>query len=386
MALLGLLLLAGIIAVKALAAVVIIDKPGVYENITASRLVINASDVVLKNAVVKGGEVAVELPAVMTAYRLKPTAGCMLIVGRNITVERLELWCSSGVLVFNSTNVAIRGINAVGLEGLPIYKRGVGLYLYNSSNVEAAWASFRHFHDCIYVEYSRGVKISNVETWDCRYGVHLMFSHGAAIEGLYARQNYVGAALMYTTAATLQNATLVDNRNWAEGYGLLLAEVEGEVAGCTSRGNIHGVFVLYWGGTRVVVKNCDIVENYFGVTLWGRNGTGVLFANNTIRDNVVAVLHRGVGEAAATAAFIHNLWGGHPSDRPYVYSSAFSDLMTATEGDLAFLAASPAKALIDSLAGRPVVADPTPQPDVRQPSWLAVFALLPAALWIFTRR
>ncbi len=382
----GLLLLIGILTVETLAAPLVIDKPGLYEGVAASRLVVNASDVVLKNAKIDGGVVTIELPTAMTAYRLKPTAGCVIVVGNNVTIEGLEMRCSSGVLIFNSTGVSIRGLRAVGFGDLPIFKRGVGLYVFNSSGVEARGVSLSYFHDCLYVEYSRDVRLSDVEAWGCRYGLHLMFNNGVHIERLHARDSYVGAALMYTKAVHMRNAALVNNRQWAEGYGLLLAEVEGRVESCLSRDNVHGIFILYWGGGRVDVENCTVERNYFGITLWGRDGGGIRLINNVIRDNVVTALHRGVGETTATVLFFNNVWGGHASAAPYVYSSAFSDLMTATEGDLAFLAPSPARVLIDSLAGRPIVTDPSPKPDDRQPSWLLVLAIAPVALWKLRRR
>ncbi|MEM3997624.1 MAG: NosD domain-containing protein, partial [Pyrobaculum sp.] len=281
---------------------------------------------------------------------------------------------------FNSTDVFIEGIRAAGSPQLPVYKRGVGLYVYNSTGVYVAGGLFEYFHDCIYVEYSREVSVRNVSASNCRYGVHVMFSVGVEVAWSKFWDNYVGVAVMYTHNATVLGVDSRGNRAWAEGYGYLLAEVSGRVANCTAADNVHGFYVLYWGGTRVVVSGCRVEGNYFGVTLRGRNATGVEFVGNVIGDNVVQVSHMGIGEAYANASFRGNLWGGHVSSGPYVYSSAFSDLMTATEGDLAFLAASSARPIIDALAARPIAYDPTPVPDQRLPSLLLAVALLPLVL------
>lgn len=375
----GLSLLAGILAAS-LAAGLVIDRPGLYLNVTADRVLVNASDVVIDGGVVRGSAAPLEPPPGHGGYRLRPALGCVAVVGaRNVTVRNLEVSCTAGLLVLNSTGVRLEGLRLAGAPELPVYLRGVGIYVANSSGVSVKGVSLAHFHDGIYVEYSRQVEMAGVEVHGSRYGIHVMFSRGVVVRDVEARDNYVGAAVMYSTAE-VSRVEAVGNREWAEGYGIFVAEVQGAVEDCVARDNVHGIYVLYWGGTRLNVTGCTVEGNYFGITLYGRNATGVAFRGNVIRGNVVQVIHLGVGEDLPNAAFAGNLWGGHASDAPYVYSSAYSQLMSATLGQLAFLAASPVRPLLDSLAAAPLAVDPTPRPDDGPPSWLLLLALAPLAL------
>lgn len=377
MVLRGLFLLIGIAAVSALGAEVVINTPGYYRGVVADRLVINASGVWLEDVTVRGGGYReVPLPQTMTAYRVKPAVGCLVVAGRNVTITNLRLDCAAGLLIFNSSGVVVRGFEARGPVEMAVYKRGLGIYVYNSTDVRVEGGSLYGFHDCVYVEYSRNVFLDGLRAQGCRYGVHVMFSEGVSIKNSMVSDSYVGFAVMYTKNASVVNASAVGNRAWAEGYGILLAELSGVVRGCKAVDNVHGIYVLYWGGTRVLVEGCVISGNYFGITLRGRNATGVEFVGNVIRGNVVEVDHMGVGEEAPAALFRGNLWGGHASPSPYYYASAFSDLMTATEGALAYLAASPARFVIDAAMGRPIAYDPAPRPDERAPPYLLLLALL----------
>ncbi|MGK0550380.1 MAG: nosD, partial [Pyrobaculum sp.] len=114
MVLRGLFLLIGIAAVSALGAEVVINTPGYYRGVVADRLVINASGVWLEDVTVRGGYREVPLPQTMTAYRVKPAVGCLVVAGRNVTITNLRLDCAAGLLIFNSSGVVVRGFEARG--------------------------------------------------------------------------------------------------------------------------------------------------------------------------------------------------------------------------------------------------------------------------------
>ncbi|RFA95739.1 right-handed parallel beta-helix repeat-containing protein [Pyrobaculum aerophilum] len=375
----GLLLLIGI-AVVSQAAAVVIDKPGVYYGISAERLIINASNVAVFNTTVKGGYVEAALPQGMTAYRIKPAMGCVVVTGRNITLAGIRVNCSSGILVFNSSRVRIEAMTAQGLADLQVYRRGLGIYIYNSSDVLISKADLAYFHDCIYAEYTQSLDISGASARYCRYGAHVMFSKGVRLRESSFSDNYVGVALMYSDDVVVSDVKSSGNREWSEGYGFLLAELRGVVKNCKAVDNVHGFYVMYWGNTALKITNCTVEGNYFGVTLRGRNATGVEFIGNAFRGNVVQVMHIGLGELSTAARFVGNVWGGHVTARPYQYISVFSDLMSASEGALAFLAASPSRFAIDSAMGRVIIVDEAPRPDQLQTPALLLLALLPLVL------
>ena len=388
MGLRGLLILIGIAVASAAAQVVVVDKPGFYDYVSGERVVINASDVRIGVLEVRGSGGEVALPREMTAYKVKPTVGCAVVIGERVVVETARVHCVNGLLIFNSTDVYIGRLEMWGDPSLPVYRRGLGFYVFGSRNVTVNAAVGGYFHDCIYAEYSSALRIGNFSLASCRYGVHIMFSDGVSVANGVVRDSYVGVAVMYTSNATVKGVEAVDNREWSEGYGFLITEVRGgAVENCRAVGNIHGFYILTWGGTAVAVSNCAIEGNYVGVTIRGKGSSGVAFYNNSLLGNVVQVVYMAIGEDFPQARFLGNMWQGHGTSAPYVYVSAFSDLFTATEGALGWLAAFPARAVIDGVAGRPLAFDPSPAPARGGSPWqLALLFVLPIVAYAVRRR
>jgi len=249
------------------------------------------------------------------------------------------------------------------------------------------------FHDGIYVERSGDVRIENATVVGSRYGVHIMFSKSVAITDVSASHNYVGIAVMYSQDALVENSTLVANVDWSEGYGLFIADVaNGTFIHNISIGNVHGIYILVMDAneTSITVAGNLVKGNYIGLTYRGISSPGVrivdnVFAGNSIPALYVDVFLRG-GEL--NAEIRGNEWQGHASTSPYVYRSAFAEVLVRSDLLLAPISASPARFLVDSFGvGNVAFIDPSPRPYGSPPLGVEMAAALAMALvWLAARR
>jgi len=327
-------------------------------------------------------------------YKVRPADFCVVVNATNVTIVNFYVKCSAGVLVASSQNVTVADGVLEGSPQLPVYRRGAGIYIYNSSNVVVRDVHIRWFHDGVYVEKSKDVKVVNVTVAYSRYGVHVMFSRGVFIHGVSALRNYVGIAVMYTRDAYVENSTLVGNVDWAEGYGLFVADVSnGVFIRNKSLGNVHGVFILVMGGwgnrTRIAVAQNHVEGNYIGLTYRGIPSPDVYVVDNVFSGNSIPALYMDIfltgGELRAEVR--GNAWQGHASTRPYVYRSAFAEVLAKSEFLAAPISASPARFLVESFAvGSVAFVDPSPRPYSSSLGVEVLVAFLLALVWLAARR
>lgn len=382
-AMLGLCRLAGMRAVNLLLAAAL-----------TYALTINVGNVVVSPSV-EGYMGPVELGGgLFAAYKIRPADFCVVVNATNVTVVNFSVRCSAGLLVANSRGVYIIGGTVEGNPQLPAFRRGAGIYIYNSSDVVVKNVTVRWFHDGVYIERSRGVLVEDVTVVESRYGVHVMFSRDVKIAGVSASRNYVGAAVMYTQNVVVEGSVFTGNINWAEGYGLFIADVSnGTFIRNRSVGNVHGVFILLmggWGGrTRIAVLENLVEGNYIGLTYRGVPSGDVYIHNNTFLGNSIPALYVDLfltgGELKADIR--GNAWQGHSAAGPYIYRSAFAEALARSDLLLAPISASPARFLVDTFAvGNVAFVDPSPRPleaplGVEMPAALAL-----ALLWLALRR
>ena len=360
----------------------------------ASALTINTNNVTMSPSV-EGYMGPVELGGgLFVSYKVRPADFCVVVNASNVVIVKFFVRCSAGVLIADSHNVTIAKGAVRGNPQLPVYLRGAGIYVYNSSNVLIRDVEIEGFHDGVYVERGRGVKVENVTVVNSRYGVHVMFSRDVEISRLHARGNYVGVAVMYTRGAAVEDSVLVHNVNWAEGYGLFIADVSnGTFIRNKSIGNVHGVFIQVMGGwgnrTQMTVADNLVEGNYIGLTYRGVSSPDVYIRNNTFIGNSIPALYVDIfltgGELKAHIS--GNVWQGHGSTSPYVYRSAFAEVLAKSEFLTAPLSASPARFLVDSFAvGNVAFVDPSPRPYEAPPGVWTALALLLSVVWLAARR
>jgi nitrous oxidase accessory protein len=358
-------------------------------------LVINTNNAVV-SPTLEGYMGPVELGGgLYAAYKVRPADFCVVINATNVTVVNFRIRCSAGILVANSRNVTISRGSIEGSLELPVYRRGAGIYIYNSTHIVVKDVYLIGFHDGVYVERSRDVKIENVTIPRSRYGVHVMYSRSVTVRGVTAMHNYVGVAIMYSQDVYVGDSALVDNVNWSEGYGLFIADVaNGTFIRNRSLGNVHGIYILVMGGwsnrTEVVIAENLVEGNYIGLTYRGVSSPYVKVVNNTFVGNSIPALYVDVFLTGAElkAEIRGNVWQGHASTSPYVYRSAFAEVLAKSDLLLAPISASPARFLVESLAvGNAAFTDPSPRPYRSPPMAAEMAAALAAALlWLTARR
>lgn len=132
--------------------------------------------------------------------------------------------------------------NRVGGKRLDIARRGDGLRLWRSDRSVIESNTIHDGRDAI-LWYSKGIVVRNNVGYDCRYGLHLMFSDDVTITGNEFSRNSVGIYLMYSTGVEITGNRLIRNRG-PSGYGIGLKETDQfSVRDNAIVGNRSGVYI-----------------------------------------------------------------------------------------------------------------------------------------------
>lgn len=186
--------------------------------------------------------------------------------------------------------------NRIGGKALDIARRGDGLRLWRSDRAVVEGNVIHDGRDCI-LWYSKGVSVRGNRGFDCRYGLHLMFSDDVMIEDNEFTRNSVGIYLMYGSGLTLRGNRLVSNRG-PSGYGIGLKEADRyTIEGNIFMGNRSAVYLDGSPFTRAepgVFRGNTFAYNDAGCTILP-SARGNLFAGNNFIDNIdqVVVAARG---------------------------------------------------------------------------------------------
>lgn len=186
--------------------------------------------------------------------------------------------------------------NRIGGKALDIARRGDGLRLWRADRSLIEGNMLHDGRDAI-LWYSTDVIVRRNTAFDCRYGLHLMYSDRVTITDNELSGNSVGIYLMYSTGVEIARNRLVRNRG-PSGYGLGLKETDRfRVEGNLIVGNRSGVYIDGSPFTRAqpgeFVGN-TIACNDVGFTFLPSARGNLLHGNNFI-DNIdqVAVAGRG---------------------------------------------------------------------------------------------
>ncbi|MFN0135897.1 MAG: nitrous oxide reductase family maturation protein NosD [Phycisphaerae bacterium] len=190
--------------------------------------------------------------------------------------------------------------NRVGGKKLDIARRGDGLRLWRADRALIERNTIHDGRDAI-LWYSADVVVRDNTAFDCRYGLHLMFSDKVRIEGNTLTGNSVGIYLMYSTGVELLGNRLVRNRG-PSGYGIGLKETDQfSVRGNLIIGNRSGVYI---DGSPFTLKQPGefsentIAYNDVGITFLPSARGNELTDNNFI-DNIDSVVVAGRGALGA---------------------------------------------------------------------------------------
>lgn len=132
--------------------------------------------------------------------------------------------------------------NRIGGKQLDIARRGDGLRLWRSDRSVIEGNTIHDGRDAI-LWYSKGIVVRDNTGYDCRYGLHLMFSDEVTITGNEFSRNSVGIYLMYSTGVEIVGNRLLRNRG-PSGYGIGLKETDQfSVRDNLIVGNRSGVYI-----------------------------------------------------------------------------------------------------------------------------------------------
>lgn len=132
--------------------------------------------------------------------------------------------------------------NRIGGKKLDIARRGDGLRLWRADRAVVERNIIHDGRDAI-LWYSTGVVVRDNVGYDCRYGLHLMFSDQVTITGNEFTRNSVGIYLMYSTGIEITGNRLLRNRG-PSGYGIGLKEADRfSVRDNLIVGNRSGVYI-----------------------------------------------------------------------------------------------------------------------------------------------
>lgn len=195
----------------------------------------------------------------------------------------------------------VRG-NRIGGKKLDIARRGDGLRLWRSDNTLVEDNVIHDGRDAI-LWYSTGVTIRGNTSYDCRYGLHLMFSDEVTIEGNRLEGNSVGVYLMYSAGVEIRGNQLLRNRG-PSGYGIGLKETDRfTVEENVIAANRVGVYIdgsPFTTAQPGVFAANTIAFNDIGFTFLP-SARGNEIAGNNFIDNIEQIAVAGRGDLSANA-------------------------------------------------------------------------------------
>ena len=190
--------------------------------------------------------------------------------------------------------------NRIGGKPLDIARRGDGLRLWRADRTLVEGNVIHDGRDAI-LWYSTGIVVRGNTGYDCRYGLHLMFSDDVTIVDNSFSRNSVGIYLMYSTGVELVGNRLLRNRG-PSGYGVGLKETDRfSVRQNLIAGNRSGVYID--GSPFTLAKPGEFAGNTLayndvGFTFLPSARGNELTGNNFI-DNIDQVAVAGRGSLAA---------------------------------------------------------------------------------------
>lgn len=219
-----------------------------------------------------------------------------------------------GIDLREAPSSIIRG-NRIGGKKLDIARRGDGLRLWRSDNTIVEDNIIHDGRDAI-LWYSSGIIIRRNISYDCRYGLHLMFSDEVIIEDNEFTRNSVGVYLMYSSGVEVRGNRLTRNRG-PSGYGLGLKETDRfTVAGNLITGNRVGVYIdgsPFTDRQPGLFTRNTFAYNDIGVTFLPSARGNLLMENNFI-DNIDQVAVSGRGNLEANSFWkgeVGNYWSDY---------------------------------------------------------------------------
>lgn len=208
---------------------------------------------------------------------LQSNAAVVVKNSSKIQLDKLEMiQMFSGVQVYDSKDVTIKGLTLKGIDG-QFASKGYGLAVFKSSNVTLDHNNVTSVQDAYYLEHTKDVTVTNNIATDSRYGLHFMYADGIKAEHNTLKRNVTGIMLMLAKNASLRYNDISLQWDW-NSSGFTLYNAENIVAeNNVFSGNRTGILSQ-------TLKNAQIQHNIFS-----SNQTAIEFTaadkNNTVTNN-----------------------------------------------------------------------------------------------------
>lgn len=267
-------------------------------------VVITAPDVTLRGFVVRNTGIDLD----------KENAAIRVTAPRATIEDNILEDILFGIDLRESADSRVLG-NTIGGKNLDIARRGDGLRLWRADRTLVEGNTIHDGRDAI-LWYSTGVTVRRNRGFDCRYGLHLMFSDAVTIEDNHFERNSVGIYLMYSTGVEISRNRLVRNRG-PSGYGLGLKETDRfRVRSNLIAANRSGIYLD--GSPFTAAQPGDfsgntLAYNDVGFTILPSARGNEIVGNNFI-DNIDQVAVSGRGSLEANRFWKHdsgNFWSDY---------------------------------------------------------------------------
>lgn len=255
-------------------------------------IIINADHVTLENISIIHEDYNSDSPAI-------------LIDSNNNLLRQINIETNSyGIQLNEANDNKLRDVTIIGDKKQEINKRKHGIDLWKSDNNEIAHSSISHVQDSIYIEKSNGTKLFNNQTFNSRYGTHLMFTKNTVLEQNQSYENVSGLYVMGANKPTIKHNTLKNNRENVQSIGLFVFDTtDATIANNQIENNRIGLFIEDAADNRFTFNH--VQNNYVGMQFKGAE-------NNVIKNNAfVANVVQGQALDSNNNTTNENYWGDH---------------------------------------------------------------------------
>lgn len=269
-----------------------------------------------------------------------------------------------GVWIERADGVLVEGNDIRGLADETLPRRGDAVRVWYSRDVVVRDNTLRDARDLV-LWYAEDTVVSGNRIVDSRYGVHMMYSHGARIVDNQIVRNAVGSYVMYTKNVEF-SGNLFEGHRGASGYALAFKEADNvTAAGNLFVDNAVGFYLdhtPFSGSAYARFTDNVLAYNDAGVVLLPSTHNAA-FSGNTFWQNAEQVAVHG-GVAPGTNHWSGNYWSDYQGfdgdgdgfgDVPYQADRLFEHLVER-QPELAVLRHGPVvQALEFAAAAFPVI-------------------------------
>ncbi len=236
---------------------------------------------------------------------------------------------------------------------------GHAIMLWHQKGVRILDNHIADARDGIYLTFADDVLAENNFVTGCRYGVHSMYSENSTFVHNTLSLNLLGTALMYSNGLQMRCNRIVEHREGATAYGLLLKDIDDLVLEdnliLANRVGIYADSTPLGPGREAIVRGNMILGNDSALVL--QSNVALTFYDNLVANNLTDVRTEGAGLSTENRWSVDgrgNYWdqyqgydqdGDGIGDIPYRYEMVMNEMLRRTPLARAFIYTPASQAL-----------------------------------------